>query len=159
MTREGTQRGETTRSSHTRDVSTTAGPGKPREGCNPCIWARFTVTAPRPGSYVPRLAANTGHCQPRAPLLSPTVSQLGARMIRAARFISVFTVTSSPSSPVVCPTRAIPISVCLAVNPNLRKAQSAPTLPHLPSSLQSNSPVTSASSDSKPGFSRDVPRW
>lgn len=36
------------------------GPGKPREGCNPCIWERFTVTAPRPGSYVSRLAATAG---------------------------------------------------------------------------------------------------
>lgn len=62
-------------------------------------------------------------------------------------FASVFTVTSSP---VVFPTRAIPISICLAINPNIKKAKSAP-LCHTFLPLQSNSPVTSASSDSKKG--------
>lgn len=43
--------------------------GKPRAGSNPCIWARFVFTAPRPRPYVPRLTATTGGCQPWPPLL------------------------------------------------------------------------------------------
>lgn len=71
-------------------------------------------------------------------------------MVRAPRFDSVFTFTSSPSSPVVFPTRAIPKSICLAIKPNIMKARSAPRC-HTFLPLQSNSPVTSASSDSKKG--------
>lgn len=77
VTHEGTERSGTTHSSHTRDFSTPAVMavmlGKPRAGCNPCIWARFVFTAPKPRSYVPRLTATTGGCQPWPPLLRQAV--------------------------------------------------------------------------------------
>lgn len=94
--------------------------------------------SPDPGPTSPQVAAVPAQA---TSAVRPAAPQLGARIARAPRFTSGFTVPSSPCSPVVFLTGASPVSPCLAINPNIMKAES-PALCHtflpLPSKLPGN---------------------